>query len=130
MSPLSLLLIAAILLFEAGYGLTLSWAVQRPWLVLVLSIAPACIAVLASWWACRSIRSRMPERSDTSSFRAMARSLRLVRRVLILNAVFSILFLDWLVVVRGLTGNLILLDEVVAELRLSNPDFDVIVKDE
>lgn len=114
MSPLSLVLIAAILLFEAGYGLTLAWAVERPWLVLILSIAPACIAVLASWLACRSILVRMPERVDPSSVRAMARSLRLARRVLILNAVLSILLLDWLVVVRGLTGNLILLDELVA----------------
>ncbi len=114
MSPFSLLLVAAILLFDGGYGLTLSWAIEQPWLVFVLSISPACLVVVMSWLACRSVRVRMLDRTEPTRIRRMAWTLRLARRLLVLNAVLAILFLDWLGVVRSLTGNVILLDELLA----------------
>lgn len=114
MSPFSLLLVAAILLVDGGYGLALSWAAPAPWLVFVLALTPAAIAVFMSWLVCRTVRIRVLRDGDASSVRRVARVFRLVRQLLILNMLLVILVMDWLAIVRHVTGDLILLDELVA----------------
>ncbi|MBG83009.1 MAG: hypothetical protein CMJ40_00515 [Phycisphaerae bacterium] len=114
MSPFSLLLIAAILLVDGGYGLALSWATPEPWLVFVMAFAPAVVVVLLSWVACRMVRECFVRDGDTTSARRVASGCRLFRYLLILNMLFVILVMDWLSVVRGVAGDQILLDELIA----------------
>ncbi|MDG2423631.1 MAG: M48 family metalloprotease [Phycisphaerales bacterium] len=115
MSVLPLLLVAAVLAADAGFGLATDWLEGHPGLVALLAILPPIVIVLLVWLRC-SVDARRIQAGRFDVLPGAALLMRVAQMLVILNAITIILLLDWLVIVRLQLGDMILLDELIAIL--------------
>ncbi|MCH2132280.1 MAG: M48 family metalloprotease [Phycisphaerales bacterium] len=115
MSLLPLVLVAAILAADAGYGVSLGTLSQDPILVAVTAIGPTIVILLVAWWTCRRT-ARHVGQGHAERMAGAAALVRLARALVLINAIFAVLALEWLGTIRGLTGDLVFVDELIVML--------------
>ncbi|MEE2906356.1 MAG: M48 family metalloprotease [Planctomycetota bacterium] len=112
MSPLPLVLVAAVLAADAGFGLATAWLPEQPILVALVAIGPTIVLVTLCWWRCVVV-SRLVRAGRFDLLPGASLLIRMAQALILFNAILVILVMDWLAIIRGQVSNLILLDEVI-----------------
>ena len=115
MSVWPLLLVAVVLAVDAGFGLTVDGFRDRPLPIALFAVIPTAIIVSLTWWRCVMV-ARQVRAGRLEALPHTASLLKAAQVLVILNAVVLVLMMDWLVIVRTVLGNGILLDELAAIL--------------
>ena len=113
MQLLVLLLLASVLLADQGLGSFLESPRELAWLPPLLAFLPPALCVLVEYLVVRRTL-QLATSGFVSSIRRASIRLRIMQWIVVGSSVVSLLGLGWLEVIRHATGNLVILDELLA----------------
>jgi len=115
MLQLAPIILVAVLLAR-DEGLVVAWSGDAwgwPWTMLAAALPIALILAAAHGMVLWCDR-RVSQAGKASPLRSAERLIRAARWLIIVHFAFSVLVLDWLGLVRSVTGNIVLVDELIA----------------
>jgi STE24 endopeptidase len=114
MPLLPVLLVAIVLAVDEGLRpVGADWGVSRAW-VLTIAWAPVLIALMCCMLVVRRSVRKMNRGDGPDSIFTAERFIRYTRWFLVTNQAIAVLVFGWLGVVRSVTGDLVLVDELIA----------------
>ena len=114
MPLLPVLLVAIVLAVDEGLRpVGASWGISRAWVV-VIAWAPVMLALIGCMLTVRRSVRKMNRGGGAQAIFTAERFIRHTRWFLVINHAAAVLVFNWLGVVRSFTGDLILVDELIA----------------
>jgi Zn-dependent protease with chaperone function len=113
---LPIILVAAVMAVDGGVRpLAADWAVPAGWIIAWMWLTPASLLLLA-WLGIRVCEARLRRGRMPGPLVAADRIMRAARWFIAVNQVACVLLVDGLAAVRAMTGDLILIDELITLL--------------
>ncbi len=107
------LLVAIVLAVDGGLEMSMEAAPVTGWFAVAVAVIPTIIILLLAATIIAMVRRAMDRHGSIKALRLGERVMRLARSSILVFFMVAVVMFQWLTAVRSVTGDLILLDEIV-----------------
>ncbi|MDG2055191.1 MAG: M48 family metallopeptidase [Phycisphaerales bacterium] len=113
MQLFSVLLVAVVMAVDGGLQMSLESSPVTGWYAMAVAVVPTLLLVAAAAIAIQVVRRAMDQQGSVKALRWGDRIMRLTRSGVLVMFIVSVVMFEWLTTVRHVTGDLVLLDEIL-----------------